>query len=170
MFEFFHKIAEGIVDRYMSPDAYEQALSKALNDSSPDNLKFTVGEPYSTSTPLTQATSSREPTTRVQDEDQEVPAEQEESFPESTTVSEQTKTPKVHTEEPGFTGDRVLANVILFKMEYSWWIEAAYAIPEGDIGRVWEILKVSYHPLVFPNRVHTYSETLAVDLHLCWWR
>ncbi|KAK7025756.1 hypothetical protein R3P38DRAFT_2356357, partial [Favolaschia claudopus] len=41
-----------------------------------------------------------------------------------------------------FNGDRVLSNSILFLMEYSWWTELNYAIPEGDVGRVLEILKI----------------------------
>jgi hypothetical protein len=48
----------------------------------------------------------------------------------------------VHKEPPGFDGDRVLSNAILFLMEFGWWIELNYAIPEGDVGRVFEILKV----------------------------
>ncbi|KAJ6506055.1 hypothetical protein DFH09DRAFT_1438577 [Mycena vulgaris] len=49
---------------------------------------------------------------------------------------------KVHTELPGFDGDRVVSNAILFLMEFGWWIELNYAVPEGDIGRVLEILKI----------------------------
>ncbi|KAF7372416.1 hypothetical protein MVEN_00102800 [Mycena venus] len=49
--------------------------------------------------------------------------------------------PKIHKEPPGFDGDRVLSNAILFLMEFGWWIELNYAIPEGDVGRVFEILK-----------------------------
>ncbi|THU77523.1 hypothetical protein K435DRAFT_877734 [Dendrothele bispora CBS 962.96] len=45
-------------------------------------------------------------------------------------------------EEKDFEGDRVLANSIIFKWEYSLWIELAYAVPEGDIGCVWEIMKI----------------------------
>lgn len=97
----------------MTPDAYEQALSDSLNESAPNTLKFPIGLPY-------------------------VPP----AMPTSQSESQE-KRPTAHIEEEGFTGDRVLANSILFKMEYSWWIEAAYAIPEGDIGRVWEIMKVS---------------------------
>ncbi|KAJ7926378.1 hypothetical protein B0H13DRAFT_1862410 [Mycena leptocephala] len=48
-----------------------------------------------------------------------------------------------HKEPPGFNGDRVLSNSILFLMEFGWWIELNYAIPEGDVGRVFEILKCS---------------------------
>ncbi|KAJ6530369.1 hypothetical protein DFH09DRAFT_867569, partial [Mycena vulgaris] len=50
--------------------------------------------------------------------------------------------PKIHKEPPGFDGDRVLSNAILFLMEFGWWIELNYAIPEGDVGRVFEILKI----------------------------
>ncbi|THU78559.1 hypothetical protein K435DRAFT_588157, partial [Dendrothele bispora CBS 962.96] len=45
-------------------------------------------------------------------------------------------------ESKDFEGDHVLANSILFKWEYSLWLELAYAVPEGDIGRVWEIMKI----------------------------
>ncbi|KAJ7628104.1 hypothetical protein B0H17DRAFT_1218340 [Mycena rosella] len=47
--------------------------------------------------------------------------------------------PKVHQEHPGFTGDRVLRNSQIFMLEFGWWIEMAWAVPEGDIGRVWEM-------------------------------
>ncbi|KAJ7939559.1 hypothetical protein B0H13DRAFT_2300240 [Mycena leptocephala] len=40
--------------------------------------------------------------------------------------------PKTHEELPEFDGDRVLSNAILFLMEYGWWTELNYAIPEGD--------------------------------------
>jgi hypothetical protein len=36
----------------------------------------------------------------------------------------------------------VLSNAILFLMEFGWWIELNYAIPEGDVGRVFVILEV----------------------------
>ncbi|KAF8054715.1 hypothetical protein FPV67DRAFT_1657784 [Lyophyllum atratum] len=48
---------------------------------------------------------------------------------------------KVHVEAEGFDGDRVLANSILFLQDAGWWIEASYAIPEGGIGRAYEIMK-----------------------------
>ncbi|KAJ7936379.1 hypothetical protein B0H13DRAFT_1853442 [Mycena leptocephala] len=41
--------------------------------------------------------------------------------------------PKFHRETPEFDGDRVLSNAILFLMEFGWWIELNYAIPEGDL-------------------------------------
>lgn len=51
--------------------------------------------------------------------------------------------PKVHKEADHFDGDRVLANSVLFLQDFGWWIEIAYAVSEGDIGRVFEILKVT---------------------------
>ncbi len=60
------------------------------------------------------------------------------SLPHSTEEQ-----PDAHQEVDNFDCDRVLANSILFICEFSWWIELAYAIPEGDIGRAWEIIKVS---------------------------
>ncbi|KAF8139550.1 hypothetical protein K438DRAFT_1920852 [Mycena galopus ATCC 62051] len=52
------------------------------------------------------------------------------------------KTPCIHKEHTGFAGDRVLRNSQIFMLDFSWWIEMAWAVPEGDIGRVWEIFKI----------------------------
>lgn len=48
-----------------------------------------------------------------------------------------------HVEDATFTGDRVLANTILFRRDFLLWMELSDAISEGDIGRVYEVLKVS---------------------------
>ncbi|KAJ7488761.1 hypothetical protein B0H11DRAFT_1860327 [Mycena galericulata] len=66
----------------------------------------------------------------------EIPAE------ELPKANAGTDGPKIHTEEAGFDGDRVFANAILFLMEFGWWVELNYVIPEGDVGRVMEILKI----------------------------
>ncbi|KAJ6448022.1 hypothetical protein C8R45DRAFT_787866, partial [Mycena sanguinolenta] len=50
--------------------------------------------------------------------------------------------PQVHKERASFTGDRVLRNSQIFMQDFGWWIEFAHAVPEGDIGRVWEIMKI----------------------------
>ncbi|KAJ7250957.1 hypothetical protein C8J57DRAFT_1666793 [Mycena rebaudengoi] len=52
--------------------------------------------------------------------------------------------PKVHEEASDFTGDRVLRNSQIFMQEFGWWIEFAHSVPEGDIGRVWEIMKAIF--------------------------
>ncbi|KAF8212894.1 hypothetical protein K438DRAFT_2167933 [Mycena galopus ATCC 62051] len=50
--------------------------------------------------------------------------------------------PKVHQEKPGFHGDCVLRNSQIFLQDFAWWIEFAHAVPEGDIGRVWQIMTI----------------------------
>ncbi|KAJ7880810.1 hypothetical protein B0H14DRAFT_2247613, partial [Mycena olivaceomarginata] len=50
--------------------------------------------------------------------------------------------PTLHKENPGFTGDRVLRNSEIFLLDFGWWIEMAWSISKGDIGHVWEIIKV----------------------------
>lgn len=105
------KLAETLVDCFMSQDAYERALSRKNHNNTLGCLYPPTGEPW--------IPPSKPP------------------YP-----SEEMSTTKGHTEEDGFDGDRILANSILFLMEYGWWIEASYAIPEGDIGRFWEIMKV----------------------------
>lgn len=51
--------------------------------------------------------------------------------------------PKVHDEVANFDGVRVLANSILFLQDFGLWTEIAYAVPEGDIGRAFEIMRVN---------------------------
>jgi hypothetical protein len=70
----------------------------------------------------------------------------EEFFSDAESMSgarkKKKKTKTQHVEDPHFTGDRVLANEILFLQDMGWWVIAAHAVPEGEIGRVWEIMKV----------------------------
>ena len=44
----------------------------------------------------------------------------------------------------GTGGDKALANSILLMRDSLWLLEACQAVATGDIGHVWEILKVSY--------------------------
>ncbi|KAJ7851294.1 hypothetical protein B0H14DRAFT_2296574, partial [Mycena olivaceomarginata] len=50
--------------------------------------------------------------------------------------------PTLHKENPGFTGNRVMRNSEIFLLDFGWWIEMAWSVSEGDIGRVWEIIKI----------------------------
>ncbi|KAJ7824426.1 hypothetical protein B0H13DRAFT_1658521 [Mycena leptocephala] len=116
----------GIIrERYASQPAYEQSLDKAEQDKASTRTKFPQGSPWTSSkdhpleTPIT--------------------ADPKEASPKS---SDDINGPKTHKEPPGFNGDRVLGNAILFLMEFGWWVELNYAIPEGDVGRVLEILKI----------------------------
>lgn len=108
------------MDRYASQDAYEQALSKAESTDAPAPMKIEFNSLWTRS------------------------AHSVSSMPESSTAPDTNENlPKAHQESKDFDGDRVLANSILFMQDFSWWMELAYAIPEGDIGRVFEILKVN---------------------------
>lgn len=42
----------------------------------------------------------------------------------------------------GFTGDQALVNTVNFMRTVFWYLEFYAAVAEGDIGRVFEILKV----------------------------
>ena len=113
--------ADVLVKCYASQDAYEQALSHTESKDAPDHMKVPFGSPII-------ATSSSDMETGSQQSD--LPALPIEDVP------------KVHQEADEFDGDRVLANSILFLQDFGWWTEMSYAIPEGDIGRAFEILKV----------------------------
>ena len=108
--------------RYASQDAYEQALSHAESKDAPDHMKVPFGSPTANASPSGIATNT------AQNDPPALPAE---------------AVPKVHQEEEKFNGDWVLANSILFLQDFGWWTEMSYAVPEGDIGRAFEILKVS---------------------------
>jgi hypothetical protein len=45
--------------------------------------------------------------------------------------------------DSSFTGDRVLANTIVFRRDFLLYFELSDAIQEGDLGRVCEVLKVN---------------------------
>lgn len=117
-----------LVDRYASQDAYEQALSKAESTDAPAPMKVKFGLSWSSSTPGASSLSMPETNMAVSETTPDLPYE---------------NLPKAHQESNKFDGDRVLANSILFLQDFGWWTELAYAIPEGDIGRAFEILKVN---------------------------
>ncbi|KAF8809191.1 hypothetical protein BYT27DRAFT_7284261 [Phlegmacium glaucopus] len=113
-----------LVNRYASQDAHEQALSHAESSDAPAPMKVMFGLPF-----IMQNTGST-PSTQLDISESDPPALLTEDLP------------KVHQEADNFDGDRVLANSILFLQDFGWWIEVAFAIPEGNIGRVFEILKL----------------------------
>ena len=117
-----------LVDRYASQDAYEQALSKAESTDAPEPMKVEFGSSWTSSTDS--VSSLPAVLLDTQDHTNAPPLPNE-------------NLPKVHQESNKFDGDRVLANSILFLQDFGWWMELAYAIPEGDIGRAFEILKVN---------------------------
>ncbi|KAJ7643001.1 hypothetical protein DFH06DRAFT_999293 [Mycena polygramma] len=104
-------------ERYASQTAYDQSLSKEEYEEAGTREQIPAGSPWAPPS----AADVPPPVAPPQDADDG---------------------PKIHTEEAEFDGDRVLSNSILFIMEFGWWIELNYAIPEGDVGRIFEILKV----------------------------
>ncbi|KAJ7845025.1 hypothetical protein B0H14DRAFT_2584918 [Mycena olivaceomarginata] len=156
------KHASLLRERYASQTAYEQSLDKAEQDDAEPRTKFPVGSTWTR--PCARETPAVEPETDADTEmpgladipedtdstddnrDTDKPAVDAPSTTEQNEVPPETKAdedgPKFHKEKDGFDGDRVLSNSILFLMEFGWWIELNYAIPEGDVGRVFEILKI----------------------------
>ncbi|KAJ7167104.1 hypothetical protein C8R46DRAFT_1163398 [Mycena filopes] len=128
--------------RYASHAAYERSLDKSEHDDTPSSWKTPDGSPW---------TAPCAPETPIPDTDVDMPGladiidEPEVPHPTAELSKKSAadgEGPKTHTELPGFDGDRVLGNSILFLMEFGWWVEMNYAIPEGDVGRLFEILKI----------------------------
>jgi Family of unknown function (DUF6589) len=130
--EALRSIARTLVRRYASQEAHEQALSLTESRNAKSNMAIPFGKPFH---PI-----SRAPGVTASTSQTETIPESTEERPDVTVVIEDTV--KVHVEKGGFDGDRVLANEILFLQDAGWWIEAASGVPEGDIGRVYEIMKV----------------------------
>ncbi|KAJ7737519.1 hypothetical protein B0H16DRAFT_1325909 [Mycena metata] len=110
--------ARKLVVRYASQKAYAQGVNKDLFDSAHSDMKVPLGTPWVPPAAGPRAT-----------EDEEQAVEDDES-------------PTVHVEADGFNGDRVIANEALFLRDMGWWVIAHHAVPDGEIGRVWEILKI----------------------------
>ncbi|KAK7012556.1 hypothetical protein R3P38DRAFT_3324130 [Favolaschia claudopus] len=144
--------------RYASQSAYNQSLSKAEYEAN-THSQIPTGTAWigsSTSAPAvtpstpdeTPAPATEQPFPSVDDTAQrmviDATAEQTGAqFDKELAASVKSKkVAETHAEEENFDGDRVLSNSILFMMEFGWWVELNYAIAEGDIGRVLEILKV----------------------------
>ncbi|THU96622.1 hypothetical protein K435DRAFT_664083 [Dendrothele bispora CBS 962.96] len=125
--------AKILVDRYASPHAYQYVLSQELYGKLPEDLR--------------------------------APTRAEWILPSSmnSTGSNSESVPTSHIEDDEFDGDRVLANSILFMYEYGLWIEAAYAIPEGDIGRFWEVMKIWI--FVFAGSSNTNYVTFLLEMY-----
>ncbi|KAJ6449997.1 hypothetical protein C8R45DRAFT_1128523 [Mycena sanguinolenta] len=105
--------ATTLVNRYASQAALQSSL-RASEATSVDNLnQVPIGSPW--------VPRGGSGSIAVDSEMTDV------AEPTSTVPVAKESAPSVHQERPGFSGDRV---------EMSW------AVPEGDIGRVWEIMKI----------------------------
>lgn len=135
-FETLLVIAKSLVKRYASQRGHERALSKSESTDGDIEMSIKLGTPWASPSQADQSdTEELGETMLPQDDD---------CTSEAESGANEGMEGKVHVEKPGFDGDRVLANEQLFLQDHGWWIEAAYAVPEGDVGRVYEILKVCY--------------------------
>ncbi|KAJ7138817.1 hypothetical protein C8R46DRAFT_1320848 [Mycena filopes] len=125
--------AMALVDRYTTQAAIQASLS-STEATDPERLflRVPVGTPWVA------------PTTADDVDIPELVDIVEPDTPPAPTLPPQSTedAPKVHKEKDGFTGDRVLRNSQIFLQDFGWFIEFAHAVPEGDIGRVWEIMKI----------------------------
>lgn len=186
-------IAQTLVRRYATQEAYETALSLKESEEASEMMKIPVGTPWMPPVRSRMAgNESQHPSTvdgsiettgeasivetadkpaTVENEEGEEPSLPE-SLPEAAPTAARSKDTdddddgpkKTHVESPGFDGDRVLANSILFLQDAGWWIEASYAVPEGDIGRVYKIVKVSGNN----HGINKYSRAIDLDLFIHW--
>jgi hypothetical protein len=70
-------------------------------------------------------------------------SESDQSFRDNHDRTTQKKPKKAPSETASCTGDRTLAKSIAFMRDTLWQREMAYATAEGDVGRVYEIMKAS---------------------------
>jgi hypothetical protein len=75
---------------------------------------------------------------------------------------------KTHVEAMNFKGDRVLTNEMLFLRDFGWWLEADYAVPIGDVGRLLEVLKVCIKLFDSPVKHLPRPIRTGVDIYKCW--
>ncbi len=124
--------AEALVDRYSSFTAYDQAISLSETNSSSAEYRIPTGSQWNTLGTL--------------------------PLPHHNTSSLKSDASKCHEEEEGFDGDRVLANSIMFMLEYGWLTELSHAVPEGDIGRVYQIFMVR----ILLSMIYAFSTNTAL--------
>ncbi|KAJ7043878.1 hypothetical protein C8F04DRAFT_1361422 [Mycena alexandri] len=151
-FETLWANAQTLVRRYASQEAYKQALSRDFAESSSETMKVPRGTPW---------TAPVDPNLALDEEGPDNPADAEEPVnepgdvfvePEEEVVDELSDAEesgkkkkhkkKKHVEAPDFSGDRTLANECLFLQDMGWWVVAANAVPDGEIGTLWEIMKI----------------------------
>ncbi|KAK7015808.1 hypothetical protein R3P38DRAFT_3321613 [Favolaschia claudopus] len=153
-FESLWETARILVRRYASQEAFNQALNHDLAESASDTLRVPFGTPWTT--PVESAVHGDVEAGDVDEEEEGEKgpvdehgeaADLEEIFSDGESAGAQKKKRKknkksVHVEAPDFSGDRVLANEIIFLQDMGWWMIAAHAVPDGEIGRVWEVMKL----------------------------
>ncbi|KAJ6461451.1 hypothetical protein C8R45DRAFT_842148 [Mycena sanguinolenta] len=125
-----------LVDRYATQAAIQASLFEDESTDQDRTNRVPAGSPWVT--PSISVDDSGEPPGLVDIEEPQTPRNQSAPLPSKAAED----APQVHKERANFTGDRVLRNSQIFMQDFGWWIEFAHAVPEGDIGRVWEIMKI----------------------------
>ncbi|KAJ6452362.1 hypothetical protein C8R47DRAFT_1204352 [Mycena vitilis] len=124
-----------LVDRYATQSAIQTSLSESESTDPARGNKVPEGSPW-TAPPAPDSSTA-------QDDDADMPGLADIEDPQPRVAPKvPDDAPKLHQEKNNFTGDRVLRNSQIFLQDFGWWIEFSKAVPEGDIGRVWEIMKI----------------------------
>ncbi|KAF9011472.1 hypothetical protein BDZ89DRAFT_964051 [Hymenopellis radicata] len=105
--------ADTIVKRWATSTAFRTAGSKATYERAPSTFQAPQGPAWESISP-----------------------------PSTLETSEPVFAAETVPEAADFDGDRTLSNSILFVRDFLLWMELAYATADGDIGRVWEVLKI----------------------------
>lgn len=154
-------IAAKLYQAYSTTDAYEYALS-SLEDIATKypEASFTVGPRWDGKTRASQE-ALPEASAPVEDESDDGSEASSTASSESSgfgSEDEEKKRP--------FQGDWVLANGILLKRDGIWFLELCRAVACGDIGCVWEILKVSVRATL-DQAAEDSPYRKGLDLHVC---
>ncbi|KAJ7801437.1 hypothetical protein B0H13DRAFT_2390012 [Mycena leptocephala] len=131
--------------RYVSQTAYDQSISKAEFDGVSSSTKVPCGSPWAPPNAPDESAPEQDPESMpeladIPDDSMGLPDADLDApppdipAPELPKAAKDNEGTKIHTEEPGFDGDRVFSNAILFMMEFGWWIELNYATSEGAVG------------------------------------
>ncbi|KAK7006681.1 hypothetical protein R3P38DRAFT_2555300 [Favolaschia claudopus] len=156
---------------YASQTAYNESLSKSEYDAAKAEDRAPRGSTLAPSSSDPDPSPPAPPTEGDADADMPADGDEESHHTPEAQMQAESQTsplpnknePKTHVEEINFDGDRVLSNSILFIMEFGWWVELNYAIPEGDVGRVLEILKIFI--FTFAGTTHQNYMRYMLDLY-----
>ncbi|KAJ7099121.1 hypothetical protein C8R44DRAFT_747802 [Mycena epipterygia] len=106
--------------------------SICAGDTAPADIKILLGTPWVDPAAASQ-TQHEDEAGREQDEEMEA---------EDVGKQKKKRHRSVHVEAADFTGDRVVADKALFLQDAGWWVFAAHAVTDDEIGRVSEIFKI----------------------------
>ena len=149
-FEDLEKMALQLFRGYTSSRAQHRAMHDPNGESEwskvvPPGTKWTgpIAEDSSADIGITSKKPRAPKATKAPAPPQESSATVGAEPPKAPRKKRATPVPEKEEPEEDFAGDRVLARSIAFMREAMWAREIAYAVADGDAGRMYEILKVS---------------------------